>query len=180
MEMAVFVLSGQSRVVNNTSADLSGHQGGVAVVDSGQARIEGGSMVCSNKCLHMGGSGMFVDGMAELALVDGAVVCDNFAGFGAAGMLVAGNATVTVRNTSISGNVAYGSGGGFAAAGNASVSFFDSTITNNTSMDGGGLLPGGWGGGRIAASDNANVQMYGGTRMLGKGAVGNGGASPLT
>jgi hypothetical protein len=166
-DQAVFVLSGASRVVNNTCLSLSG--GGVGVLGSAQARIEGKSIVCNNTSLLLGGGGIVAAGHGELALVGDSVVCNNTGGFGAGGLMMMQNATVTIRNASISGNVAHGSGGGVGVTDHGFLAVFDSVIANNTSLED---PRGGLGGGGVVASDNAVVHLFNGTKLLGNRAVG--------
>lgn len=166
---AVLLLSGASRVVNNTCMGQSG--GGVAVGGNGQAHIEGNSAVCNNSCLHGSGGGIEVTGYGELALVGGSVLCNNTGGWGGGGLAIACNATVTIRNSSIRSNTAYASGGATVVRDGGNVVVFYSTIKNSTSngdADGSSSL----GGGAVAVLDAAQVNLLNGTKLLSNRAVG--------
>jgi hypothetical protein len=84
-------------------------------------------------------------------------------------MAVAGIATVTIHNSTISGNVAYASGGGIVVSDSARVTVFDSVIKNNTSIED---RRASLGGGAVAVLDSAKVQLFNDTKLLGNRAVG--------
>jgi hypothetical protein len=171
---AVFVLSGASHVVNNTSVGQSG--GKVAIGGSAEGRIEAQSVVRNRTGTDsFGGGGISVTGEGQLALVGGSVVSNNRAGgIGGGGLLVAQNATATVRNANISGNIAYASGGGLLLTDHGSIVVVNSFISNNTVR---GDSQVGFGGGGVAASGHADVQLLKGTRLMSNRAVGlSGGA----
>jgi hypothetical protein len=71
----------------------------------------------------------------QSALVAGSGVCDNsvaWGGAGAGGLLVAGNATMIICDSSIIRNTAYGAGGAIAVLEYGRVVAFNTTIANNT------------------------------------------------
>jgi hypothetical protein len=76
-----------------------------------QARIEGQNVVCNNTSLDAGGGGIAVVDQGQLAIVGGSVVCSNIGGVVGGGLVASHNTKVLVRNASIHGNVAHGSGG---------------------------------------------------------------------
>jgi hypothetical protein len=167
MDDAVFVLSGASRVVNNTS--MLQAAGGLGVGGRAEAHIGGYSAVCNNTSLGDGGGGILVAGHAQLAVVEGTVVCNNVGGKGVGGLFVVQNATATIRNATISGNIAYGAGGGIAVGGYGRLAVYDTVIANNSCVE---IPPDTVGGGAVLATGNSVVQLLSNTRLLGNQAIG--------